>query len=115
MARILIVEDEMLIAMLLQDILRDLGHEPIGPAMRLETALTASAKDDFDLAILDINLGGKQSFPVADHLASRNIPFFFASGYGRAGLAEPHMNVPVVQKPYDAEQISETIGLVAPS
>ena len=106
MARILIVEDEMLIAMMLQDIVSDLGHQPVGPVMRLEPALDAALRDDFDLAILDLNLAGKQSFPIADRLLDRGIPFFFATGYGRDGLTEGYRDLPVVQKPYDAYQIA---------
>ena len=70
--------------MLLEDIVTDLGHDPIGPMMRLQPALTAAETGDFDFAILDINLAGQQSFPVADCLRRRGIPFIFASGYGGA-------------------------------
>lgn len=115
MARILIVEDEMLIAMLLEDIVTDLGHRPVGPEMRLESALAAAERGNFDYAILDINLAGKQSFPIADRLMERGIPFIFASGYGQAGLAEPYLQAPIIQKPYDADQIAKLLsGLPAP-
>ena len=107
--RILIVEDEMLVAMYIEDALMDLGHQPVGPAMRLETALEAAERADFDFAILDINLAGKQSFPVADRLAERGIPFMFASGYGAAGLTEPYRNAPVIQKPFEASQIAAVL------
>lgn len=105
MPRILIVEDEMLVAMLIEDAVMDLGHEVVGPAMRLETALEAAEKQIFDFAILDINLAGKPSFPVADCLVQRGIPFMFASGYGAAGLSERYRDTPVVQKPFDAQQL----------
>jgi CheY-like chemotaxis protein len=110
MARILIVEDEVLIAMLLEDIVTDLGHDPIGPMMRLQPALTAAETGDFDFAILDINLAGQQSFPVADCLRRRGIPFIFASGYGGAGLGEGYSDIPVLQKPYDSCQIAQMIA-----
>lgn len=109
MARILIVEDEMLIAMLLEDIVSDLGHQAVGPAMRLESALLAVDRDEFDYAILDINLAGKQSFPVAERLRERGIPFVFASGYGQAGLIDTFREAPILQKPYDAEQIARML------
>lgn len=109
MARILIVEDEILIAMLLEDIVTDLGHDPVGPMMRLQTALDAAEREEIDFAILDINLAGQQSFPVADRLMRRGIPFIFASGYGRAGLTEAYSAIPVLQKPYDATQIARAI------
>ncbi|MDM9628454.1 response regulator [Rhizobium sp. S152] len=105
MARILIVEDEMLVAMLLEDVVMDLGHEVVGPAMRLEAALLAAEEEQFDFAILDINLAGKQSFPVADRLRERSIPFMFASGYGARGLEEAYRTVPVLQKPYSQAQL----------
>ena len=115
MARILIVEDEILIAMLLEDIVTDLGHHPVGPVMRLQPALAAAERGDFDFAILDINLAGRKSFPVADCLLRRGIPFIFASGYGRAGLTEDYARIPVVQKPYDPGQIARMIEASAPS
>ena len=109
MARILIVEDEMLVAMLIEDVLGDLGHDVVGPAMRLDTALAAADGEDFDFAILDINLAGKQSFPVADRLVARGIPFMFASGYGAAGLVDPYREAPIIQKPFDSSQIAGMI------
>jgi CheY-like chemotaxis protein len=110
MARILIVEDEVLIAMLLEDIVTDLGHDAVGPVMRLQSALAAAERETFDFAILDINLAGQQSFPVADRLMQRGIPFIFASGYGRAGLTEAYSAIPVLQKPYEPRQIASLIG-----
>lgn len=110
MARILIVEDEILIAMLLEDIVADLGHDPVGPMMRLQPALAAAEREDVDFAILDINLAGQQSFPVADCLRRRAIPFIFASGYGQAGLTGDYSGVPVLQKPYDPGQIASMIA-----
>ncbi len=106
MARILIVEDEMLVAMLIEDAVSDLGHQIVGPAMRLETALDAAESEMFDFAILDINLAGKQSFPVADKLAARGTPFMFASGYGSAGLVERYRDAAIIQKPFSAEQLA---------
>ena len=107
--RILVAEDEMLVAMLIEDMLGDLGHDVVGPAMRLETALAAAESEDLDFAILDINLAGKQSFPVADRLVRRGIPFMFASGYGAAGLVDPYRQAPVLQKPFDVARIAAVI------
>ena len=111
--RILVVEDEMLVAMLIEDTINDLGHQVVGPAMRLETALAAAGEEDFDFAILDINLAGKQSFPVADLLIERGIPFMFASGYGHAGVSERYRTTPVLQKPFHPDQIAEVLQQVA--
>lgn len=105
MARILIVEDEMLVAMLLEDVVMELWHMVVGPAMRLETALAAVEEEQFDFAILDINLAGKQSFPVADRLREKSIPFMFASGYGARGLEEAYRTVPILQKSYSQAQL----------
>lgn len=112
MARILIVEDEMLVAMLLSDIVVDLGHQPLKPRMRLRAALEAAETEDFDMAILDINLAGEKSFPVADCLDRRGIPYVFASGYGEAGLAGWSKSAPVIQKPYDDDQIGAQIARI---
>jgi len=109
MARILIVEDEMLVAMLIEDTLSDLGHVVVGPAMRLETALAAVETESFDYAILDINLAGKTSFPVADLLVEKGIPFMFASGYGAAGLTEGYRERPVLQKPFVGQEIEKML------
>lgn len=111
MARILIVEDEMLVAMLLVDIVSDLGHHALKPRMRLPAALAAAETESFDMAILDINLAGEQSFPVADCLDRRGIPYIFASGYGEAGLAGWNGTARVIQKPYDEDQIRAQIDL----
>lgn len=109
MARVLIVEDEMLVAMLIEDAITDLGHEVVGPAMRLETAMEVADSGDFDFAILDINLAGKHSFPVADRLSELGIPFIFASGYGAAGLNERYRSAAVIQKPFAADQIAAAL------
>ncbi|WP_137128722.1 response regulator [Rhizobium sp. FY34] len=110
--KILVVEDEMLVAMLIEDLVSDLGHQIVGPAMRLETALELAETIDLDFAILDINLAGKQSFPVAHRLTERGIPFMFASGYGAAGLMEPYLAAPIVQKPFDAKAVASMLAKV---
>jgi DNA-binding response OmpR family regulator len=79
MARILIVDDEPLIAMLAQDFLEDLGHEPVGPAHDLQTALSLTS-EQIDAAILDVSLGASKSFDVARRLQAHAIPFAFATG-----------------------------------
>ena len=82
--RILVIEDEMMVAMLLKDILVDLGCTVLGPAARVEQALAMiEAAGALDAAVLDINLNGQKSYPVADALAARGVPFIFATGYSR--------------------------------
>lgn len=107
--RILIVEDEMLVAMNIEDMLLELGHEMAGLASRLEPALALAREGAFDLAMLDVNLAGQQSFPVADVLAERGIPFLFATGYGVKGIAERYRERPVLQKPFRAADISDAL------
>lgn len=107
--RILIVEDEMLVAMNLEDMLLDLGHEVAGIASRVEPALSLAAEGQFDLALLDVNLAGSQSFPVAKILRDRNIPFLFATGYGIKGIIEEFRSYPVLQKPFRAVDLEQAL------
>lgn len=107
--RILIVEDEMLVAMNIEDMLLDLGHEVAGIAGRLAPALALAGEAAIDLAILDVNLAGEPSFPVAAMLATRGIPFLFATGYGRAGIVETYRDRPVLQKPFRAEALAGAV------
>lgn len=107
--RVLVVEDEMLVAMLMEDYLDELGYEVVGPAMRLDRALKTAAEENFDFAILDINLAGEKSFPVADLLRARGVPFIFATGYGVAGLTEAHRDAVVLQKPFRIEDLQQAM------
>ncbi|WP_425352974.1 response regulator [Alsobacter soli] len=107
--RILIVEDEMTIALLLEDMVVDLGHDVAGLAMRLPQALDMARTAAIDFAILDVNLDGRMSFPVADVLAARGVPFVFATGYGRAGLDPGYKDAPVISKPFDLASLRSAI------
>lgn len=98
--RILIVEDEMILAMNLEDMLVELGHTVVAIATRIKDALDLAQSCEIDLAILDLNLSGFLSFPVAEILRKRGIPFMFASGYGENGLVEGFQNELVLTKPY---------------
>lgn len=92
----------MLVAMNIEDMLLDLGHEVAGLAGRLDSALSLAREAEFDLAMLDVNLAGETSFPVAALLAERRIPFLFATGYGIKGIEERYRDRPVLQKPFRA-------------
>src|SRR5437660_11435818 len=85
--RILVVEDEPVIRMLLEDMLGELGYTVAAEAARIEEALEATKNADFDLAILDADLNGQPASPVADALVARGTPFVFATGYGEAARA----------------------------
>jgi CheY-like chemotaxis protein len=107
--RILVVEDEMTIALLLEDMLQDLGHEVAALAMRLPQALDLARTVAFDFAVLDVNLDGRTSFPVADVLRERGIPFTFVTGYGAAGLEPPYNAWSVIKKPFDEPTLQAAI------
>jgi CheY-like chemotaxis protein len=107
--RILIVEDELMISMLLEDMLTDLGYAIAGQAARLQQALDAVRDIDFDLAILDLNLDGEPSGAVADALAARGRNFVFATGYSEGALPEAHRNRPVLKKPFQANELERLL------
>ena len=108
--RILIVEDEMMIAMLLEDMLVDLGCSVVGPSASLEPALDLAKSDDaLDVAILDVNLAGQPVFPVADILRAKGDPIIFSSGYGDAGLREIDRAATVLQKPFRAGDLARAL------
>ena len=99
----------MLVAMNIEDMLLELGHEVAGLAGRLGPALALAAETRFDAAMLDVNLAGEPSFPIADLLAERDIPFLFATGYGRAGIEERFRCRPILQKPFRASELGAAL------
>ncbi|HEY2132782.1 MAG TPA: response regulator [Acetobacteraceae bacterium] len=103
--RILVVEDEVLIAMLLETALEDAGCVVVGPYSRLSEALAAAARDDFDAALLDVNLAGEKVFPVAELLAERKIPFLLLSGYGDKATPPEHADWPTHGKPFNTDEL----------
>lgn len=114
--RILLVEDEAMIAMLVEDMLLDGGAEVVGPAGGVKAALAAIAENEaIDGALLDVNLGGEQSFEVADALAARNIPFVFVTGYGGAGVRDRYPNAPTLQKPFVTSDLERALTALAGS
>ena len=104
--RVLIVEDEAMIALLIQDVLTDLGSMVVGPAARIEEALELARSSPLDLAALDLNLGGTPVYPVAQILADRAVPFVFMTGYGQQGIAEPWRGRPSIAKPFRPSQLA---------
>jgi len=100
--RLLVVEDELLVSMLIEEILRDLGATVAGPYGRLADGLAAAKVERFDCAILDLNLAGESADPLADLLLARGVPFVFMTGYQRESIDRRYANVPVLQKPIDA-------------
>jgi CheY-like chemotaxis protein len=110
--RVLVVEDEALIAMLVEDMLTDLGHEVAAVASRMDEALKIARVGLFDLAILDVNLDGKPSFPIADLLATRGIPFAFSTGYGLQGRDSKYSHIPTLSKPFVSEDLAKLVSHV---
>jgi CheY-like chemotaxis protein len=107
--RVLLVEDEAMIAMLIEDMFEDLGHNLAAVATRLEEALALARSEAFDLAILDLSLGGTLTYPVADVLRDRGVPFIFATGYGSDGLKEAYSDLPTLRKPFNQEALGYAI------
>lgn len=108
--RVLVVEDEMMVSMLIEDMLADLGCLVVGPAARLDDAIVLAKTGEIDCAVLDVNLGGQPIFPVADVLRERNCPFAFATGYGDAGLRDVDKGAPVLQKPFREGDLARVLG-----
>jgi CheY-like chemotaxis protein len=108
--RVLVVEDEMMVSMLIEDMLTDLGCSVIGPASRLDEAFELAKTSDLDCAVLDVNLGGQAIFPLADLLRERGRPFAFATGYGDAGLRDVDKGTPVLQKPFREGDLARVLG-----
>ncbi len=108
--RVLVVEDELMIRMLLQDMLADLGYTLAGEAGRIEEALALAREGEFDVAILDVNLNGQPISPVVEVLIERGVPFVFATGYGQRGVPEPYRGSPTLQKPFQADALAQALN-----
>jgi CheY-like chemotaxis protein len=107
--RILLVEDESIIAMLFEDMLTDSGCEIVGVASDLNSALEKISTLEFDAAILDVNLKGKPSFPAAEALGKRGIGYVFATGYGGQGIPPEYRDVPRLDKPFQHAALETAI------
>lgn len=107
--RTLLVEDEALVAMLLEDMLVELGHQVMATVSRRGEAFRLIDEMPVDLAVLDINLDGEQTYPIASVLSSRQIPFIFSTGYDSAGIHEDWRHIPLLQKPFQAHDLAQGI------
>ncbi|HEY8352751.1 MAG TPA: response regulator [Sphingomonadales bacterium] len=107
--RVLIVEDETLVALLMEDILSDLDCKVVGTVARVSQALELLKNMEVDVAILDVNVGGQEVYPVASALSEAGTPFIFATGYGEAGIAEPWSNRPLLHKPFHNEDLVNAV------
>jgi CheY-like chemotaxis protein len=112
--RILVVEDEVMIRMLLDGMLADLGYTMTAEAGTIDEAVALAKQGEFDAAILDVNLNGQPITPVVEILIQRGLPFVFATGYGQRGVPEAYRNNPTLQKPFQAEALEQALKAIAP-
>lgn len=114
--RALVVEDEIMVAMHIEDLLIDLGVDVVLLATEFEQAIfSAATQAEIDFAVLDINLGGHASFPVAAILRGRGIPFLFASGYGSKGVIEDYKDEIRLQKPFRERDLARALARLRPA
>ena len=112
MARILVVDDEPMIALLTAEWVCDMGHAPVGPAHSLVEALALVATDDIDGAIIDVSLGRDTAYPLATALAGRGIPFVFATGHSEAAIERGHSALAVLVKPFGLQPFEAAIEAI---
>jgi len=106
---ILVVEDEILVALMISEMLDDLGCTVAGSAGNLHDALALAQSSDLDGAILDLNLGGEPVYPVAEALAAKGVPFVFLTGYGAGGVEPRFADVPTIAKPFHPSALEDAV------
>lgn len=111
--RVLLIEDEPVVALVAEEMLVGLGAEVVGPAGHLDEALALACREPVDMAVLDVNLNGRMSDPVAEALRARAIPFIYATGYGDAASCPLEPGAPIVQKPYTQRDIEHALRRLA--
>ena len=107
--RVLVVEDEAAISMLLEDMLLDFGCAVVGPPHACRPPSRWPPQETFEIAILDVNVAGEPIYPVAEAIVQRDLPLVFSTGYGGAGIREPFRDRPVVQKPFSQADLKRTL------
>ncbi len=107
--RILVVDDDEMIAELIEEMILEEGGSVVGPAHSLDRALALARDEAIDAAVLDVNLAGVRSFPVADVLRTRGIPFLFATGYGDVAISPEHAGAPMIAKPFPLDALVRRI------
>ncbi|OSI76515.1 hypothetical protein BSZ21_04030 [Bradyrhizobium canariense] len=108
-ARVLLVEDEGLVALMIEDMLEELGLKVVASAAHLKKACQLATTASIDVALLDVNLAGELVFPAARILRARSIPFLFSTGYGGPALEEEFRNALAIGKPFSANQLSDKL------
>lgn len=110
--RVLVVEDEPLIGMVIENVVEELGHEVVGPIGKLDEALELATHEPLDFAILDINIRGGHSYPVADMLMQRGLPMLLTTGYSPGIIPDRLQEQRRLRKPFTAEQLEAEIRLM---
>jgi CheY-like chemotaxis protein len=110
--RILVIEDSPVVALACEDMLRDMGCVPVGPAINMAAALQLAADEQLDAAVVDINIRGGKVFPVLKVLAGRGIPFLLASGYADWSMPEEWLDRPRLAKPFSPNLLRESLLLL---
>jgi CheY-like chemotaxis protein len=108
--RALLVEDEVIVAWLLEDMLSELGCAVVGPAASVRQALAMIDAEDIDVAVLDVNLNGETSYPIADALVARSVPFLFSTGYHKDRLRDGYRIFPALQKPFHVAELADILA-----
>src|SRR5674476_629764 len=108
--RVLVVEDEMMVSWLLEDMLAELGCLVVGPAGSVKQALAMIDAGAIDVAVLDVNLNGEMSYPIADALGARGVPFVFVTGYAKDRILDGYRVFPVLQKPFHRSELSDILA-----
>jgi DNA-binding response OmpR family regulator len=108
--RVLLVEDEFFVAMAMEEILRSLGFDVIGPAADVDDAVALASDQRIDLAILDVDVGGREVFPVADVLRARGVPYVLATGHDDNALPPRYRGEPRLRKPFDAHTLAAAMA-----
>lgn len=109
--RILLVEDEAIIAAMVEDMLTQLGAHVVGPASSISAGLSLADTEVVDAAVLDVNIRSNRIDPIVDLMRTRHIPFVFATGYGASAAAVTGRE-PVIEKPYTMEKLESALALV---
>jgi CheY-like chemotaxis protein len=107
---ILVIEDEMLILMMIEDMLADLGCESVATASKIDQAITLIDGHVYDAAMLDLNLNGMESYPIADALIARDVPYFFSTGNSLANVKDGYKDHDVLKKPFTFQQLSNMLS-----
>jgi len=110
--RIFVVEDMLVVAQEIEQVLFDLGCEIVGPIPTLDEAIERAETEDADGAVLDVNLDGREAYPIADRLRERGVPFLFLTGYDQRSIPEPYRSDPRLDKPFSATEFASKLEML---